>query len=44
MQNPSDFCPALRENACGIAIVFLPHIGGPFLHGATLFPLTGAQI
>lgn len=36
---PIEFCPKLRELLadCGIAIVFLPHIGGSFLHGAT-FP------
>ena len=33
---PEDFCPKLTEMlaACGIAIVFLPHIKGSFLHGA----------
>lgn len=37
--NPMDFCPMLKKMLaeCGIAIVFLPHIGGSFLHGAT-FP------
>lgn len=37
--DPMEFCPKLRELLadCGIAIVFLPHIGGSFLHGAT-FP------
>lgn len=37
--NPSKFCPQLKQLLadCGIAIVFLPHIGGSFLHGAT-FP------
>lgn len=31
------FCPELRRilRECGIVIVFLPHIGGSFLHGAT---------
>lgn len=35
--NPADFCPKLIEmlSGCGIALVFLPHIGGSFLHGAT---------
>lgn len=35
--NPADFCPKLIEmlSGCGIALVFLPHIGGFFLHGAT---------
>ena len=37
--NPSDFCPKLIEllSGCGIALVFLPHIGGSFLHGATFY-------
>ena len=36
---PSVFCPKLTESLskCGIAIVFLPHIGGSFLHGATFY-------
>lgn len=36
---PEEFCPELREilSDCGIAIVFLPHIGGSFLHGATFY-------
>lgn len=37
--NPSDFCPklvnALAE--CGVALIFLQHIGGSFLHGATFY-------
>lgn len=35
--NLADFCPKLIEmlSGCGIALVFLPHIGGSFLHGAT---------
>ncbi len=38
-ENPSKFCPVLcKELAdCGIALVFLPHIGGSFLHGATFY-------
>lgn len=34
---PEEFCPELKSilSDCGIAIVFLPHIGGSFLHGAT---------
>lgn len=34
---PEEFCPKLIELLanCGIAIIFLPHIGGSFLHGAT---------
>ena len=37
VMNPVDFCPKLIEmlSGCGIALVFLPHIGGSFLHGAT---------
>ena len=37
VMNPVDFCPKLMEmlSGCGIALVFLPHIGGSFLHGAT---------
>lgn len=37
--NPNDFCPDLVETLsdCGVAIVFLPHIGGSFLHGATFY-------
>ncbi|MEE3309860.1 ImmA/IrrE family metallo-endopeptidase, partial [Sharpea azabuensis] len=37
--NPSEFCPKLIEllSNCGIALVFLPHIGGSFLHGATFY-------
>lgn len=35
--DPSVFCDALRTllGECGIALVFLPHIKGSFLHGAT---------
>lgn len=35
--NPEAFCPKLTKLLanCGIAIVFLPHIGGSFLNGAT---------
>lgn len=37
--NPEVFCPVLCEklSECGIALVFLPHIGGSFLHGATFY-------
>ena len=37
IQKPDFFCDKLQRllNECGIAIVFLPHIGGSFLHGAT---------
>ena len=39
VMNPVDFCPKLIEmlSGCGIALVFLPHIGGSFLHGATFY-------
>ena len=35
--DPEDFIEKLRRllAECGIAVVFLPHIGGSFLHGAT---------
>ncbi len=38
-EDPKKFCSqlvALFKN-CGIALVFLPHIGGSFLHGATFY-------
>lgn len=37
--DPKKFCPQLVELManCGIALVFLPHIGGSFLHGATFY-------
>ena len=36
---PEKFCPQLVDMLanCGIALVFLPHIGGSFLHGATFY-------
>lgn len=39
MMSPEEFCPELIEilSNCGISIVFLPHIGGSFLHGATFY-------
>lgn len=39
VKDPKDFCKELCEllSNCGIAIVFLPHIGGSFLHGATFY-------
>lgn len=42
--NPSIFCEKICDMlaSCGIALVFLPHIGGSFLHGATFFD--GAKI
>ena len=38
-QNPSVFCDLLCEKLreCGVALVFLPHLGGSFLHGASFF-------
>jgi len=38
-ENPKTFCSKLEQclASCGIAIVFLPHIGGSFLHGATFY-------
>ena len=37
--DPTVFCPKLITLLadCGIALVFLPHIGGSFLHGATFY-------
>lgn len=37
LQEPQEFCEKLQKTMadCGIALVFLPHIGGSFLHGAT---------
>lgn len=37
--DPSVFCTELVELLanCGIALIFLPHIGGSFLHGATFY-------
>ena len=39
MMKPEEFCSQLTSLLanCGIAIVFLPHIGGSFLHGATFY-------
>lgn len=38
-QTPEVFCTTLCDMlaACGVALVFLPHIGGSFLHGATFY-------
>ena len=35
--DPDVFCTQLENllAGCGIALIFLPHIGGSFLHGAT---------
>ena len=37
--DPDEFCIKLINimAECGIALVFLPHIGGSFLHGATFY-------
>ncbi|MCD8028027.1 MAG: helix-turn-helix domain-containing protein, partial [Erysipelotrichaceae bacterium] len=37
IENPEDFSPKLISilSHCGIALVFLPHLDGSFLHGAT---------
>ena len=37
LQNPEVFCDNLRQilSDCGIALVFIPHLKGSFLHGAT---------
>ncbi|MBQ8813685.1 MAG: HigA family addiction module antidote protein [Lachnospiraceae bacterium] len=37
--DPEEFCPRLVSLLanCGVALVFLPHIGGSFLHGATFY-------
>lgn len=39
VMDPKVFCPQLTSllASCGVAIVFLPHIGGSFLHGATFY-------
>lgn len=38
-KSPEFFCNKLVEvlRDCGVALVFLPHIGGSFLHGATFY-------
>ena len=37
IQNPDDFCEDLITllKQCGIALIFLPHLPGSYLHGAT---------
>lgn len=39
IKNPAVFCNELTTlfAGCGIALVFLPHIGGSFLHGASFY-------
>ncbi len=38
-ESPEEFCPKLVSfmASCGIALVFLPHISGSFLHGASFY-------
>ncbi|MGI6509782.1 MAG: HigA family addiction module antitoxin [Erysipelotrichaceae bacterium] len=38
-QDPEFFCGQLHEklSECGIALIFMPHISGPFLHGLTFY-------
>lgn len=38
-KSPDFFCKYIIDELsnCGIAIIFLPHIGGSFLHGATFY-------
>lgn len=38
-KSPDDFCDELCSILanCGIALIFLPHIDGSFLHGATFY-------
>lgn len=37
MQDPDVFCPQVQKSLadCGIALIFLPHLKGSFLHGAS---------
>ena len=37
VMDPKEFCPRIKETLknCGIALVFLPHLKGSFLQGAT---------
>lgn len=39
VMKPDEFCPRLKQSlaGCGVALVFLPHLKGSFLQGAT-FP------
>lgn len=39
VMSPNEFCPQLQEKLadCGIAMIFLPYIGGSFLNGATFY-------
>lgn len=39
LDEPESFCPKLKSlmAQCGIALIFLPHLKGTFLHGASFF-------
>ena len=39
IQSPDEFCNKLTQilSNCGIALIFLPHLKGSFLHGATFY-------
>jgi HTH-type transcriptional regulator/antitoxin HigA len=39
LMKPEEFCEKLIKllSKCGVALVFLPHIGGSFLHGASFY-------
>lgn len=38
-ESPEVFCPRLVSlmSSCGVALIFLPHMNGSFLHGASFF-------
>ncbi len=44
MLNPKEFCPKIKKSLadCGIALVFLPHLKGSFLQGASF--MDGSKI
>ncbi len=37
LMNATEFCPVLKKSlaSCGVVLVFIPHLKGSFLHGAT---------
>ena len=39
IQSPDEFCDKLTQilSNCGIVLIFLPHLKGSFLHGATFY-------
>lgn len=41
LEAPDQFCSKLKSllSECGIALIFLPHINGSFLHGATFYDM-----